>query len=245
MPRHFVIGGAQRSATTYLYQLLDQHPAVSMAHPVRPEPKYFIRPDYLADLQAYRATCFADAPGDALWLGEKSTSYIEHPVAAERIAALVPDAIIVFVLRDPVERAISNYHFSVMHGLETLPLEAALEAEPGRAASAGVSVSPFAYVDRGMYARHLDAWSRVFPPAQLRLWTTERLVGTEDAVDEVLAALSLGRTRELAGIGAPINRAPATSEVPDHVRNRLRARFAEANRELADRYGVDIGKWQS
>ena len=42
MTRHFFIAGAQRSGTTYLYRLLDEHPEIEMAKPERPEPKFFL-----------------------------------------------------------------------------------------------------------------------------------------------------------------------------------------------------------
>ena len=48
MPDHFVIVGAQRSGTTYLYGLLDEHPEIEMAKPVRPEPKFFLDYDRYA-----------------------------------------------------------------------------------------------------------------------------------------------------------------------------------------------------
>lgn len=244
MPRHFIIGGAQRSATTYLYKLLDQHPSITMARPMRPEPKYFIRPDYKASLASYHEACFAEAPAEAEWLGEKSTSYIEHPIAAERIAALIPDAFIIFVLRDPVERAISNYHFSAMHGLETLPLAEALAAEQGRASSSSTSVSPFAYVERGMYARHLEPWFKRFPSQQILLLTTERITCSAAAVNGVFTALSLQSAPALAGIGAPVNAAPTAGTVPASIREWLQAQFREANRDLSERYAVDVGDWQ-
>lgn len=244
MPRHFFIAGAQRSATTYLYRLLDQHPGIAMAHPVRPEPKYFIRPDSAANVQAYRDACFADAHPDAAWFGEKSTSYIEHPLAAERIASLIPDALVLFVLRDPVERAISNYHFSVMHGLETLPLADALAAEADRTSAPGVSVSPFAYVARGHYARQLDAWAQHFPSSRLHVWSTEQLVGTQRCLDEVFAALDLARMASLTGIDEAVNQSQHADEVSTELREWLRATFRESNQDLARRYGVDTGAWQ-
>ena len=129
MAEHFFIAGAQRSATTYLYRMLEQHPDITLAQPVRPEPKYFIRDGFSGDLEAYHREFFDQA--GTPWFGEKSTSYIEHPVAAERIARCLPDAVIFFMLRDPVERALSNYRFSVMNGLESLPLAQALDASRG------------------------------------------------------------------------------------------------------------------
>jgi len=245
MPRHFFIAGAQRCATTYLYRMLEQHPEITMAQPVRPEPKYFIRPQISTDPAAYREEFFAGARTDVL--GEKSTSYIEHPVAAERIARMFPDATILFLLRDPVERALSNYRFSVMNGLETLPLEEALACEPARAAAAcsGVSVSPFAYAARGHYVRHLDAWAEHLPRERMYLLTTEELVAdTASSMRRVFESLQVDPEVALQDIGASVNASGPPEEASEAVRERLRAAFAESNRDLASRYGVSIGNWQ-
>ena len=245
MPEHFFICGAQRSATTYLYRMLDQHPDIAMAKPMRPEPKYFIRAEADDDLDGYRATFFGDI--DARWFGEKSTSYIEHPRAAARIARLLPDARLFFMLRDPVERALSNYRFSRANGLEPLPLEQALDAERSRASEAGsnaTSVSPHAYVARGRYVDYLDPWFAHFPADRIHLLVAERVVGSRDGLREAFARLGLDGDIALEGSDQAFNQAESTAEVDDRVRERLRAEFADSNGELRRRYGVDTGAWQ-
>lgn len=244
MPEHFLICGAQRSATTYLYEVFDQHPDIAMAKPMRPEPKYFIRPRAHDDLDEYRQTFFAGA--DAQWLGEKSTSYIEHPAAAARIAHLLPDAVLFFMLRDPVERAISNYRFSRANGLETLPLDAALDAETARTGgdSAATSVSPHAYVARGRYVEYLEPWFAHFPADRIHLLVAEAVVGSRDGLHDVFARLGLDGDIPLDGIDEALNPSSPPFEVPGNVRERLRAGFAASNLELQRRYGVDIGAWQ-
>ncbi|GAA4999701.1 sulfotransferase [Pseudoluteimonas lycopersici] len=244
MPEHFFICGAQRSATTYLYRMLDQHPGIAMAKPMRPEPKYFIRPRANDDLAEYRATFFAGA--DAQWFGEKSTSYIEYPEAAERISRLLPDATLFFMLRDPVERAISNYRFSHGNGLEPLSIERALDAEAGRIAeggSAATSVSPYAYVARGRYVDYLEPWFAHFPASRIHLLVAERLVGSRDGLRDVFARLGLGGDIPLEGVDEPFNQSSSPSGIPEGVRERLRAEFAGSNLELQRRYGVDVGAW--
>lgn len=246
MPRHFFIAGAQRCATTYLYRMLEQHPDITMARPVRPEPKYFLRPDIPDSADAYRDEFFRGA--STPWLGEKSTSYIERPLVAERIARMFPDAEVIFLLRDPVQRAISNYRFSRMHGLETLTLQEALAAEPDRAASgvaADTSVSPFAYVGRGHYARQLDAWTAWFPRERMHLITTERLVAnTRETLGPLFDALQLEVPATFAGTDEPVNASDQAPEVAPAVLRSLRAAFAGSNADLARRYGVDVGDWQ-
>src|SRR5262245_47433435 len=150
---HFFIVGAQRCGTTYLCHLMDEHPAIEMAKPFRPEPKYFLRDVSLQDdLTRYESTFFGRKPGARL-RGEKSTSYMESRAAAERLAAWFPQAKIVFVLRDPIDRAMSHYWFSVQNGLETLPMAEAFRREEERRDNfdpARLSVSPFAYLSRGL-----------------------------------------------------------------------------------------------
>ncbi len=244
--RHFFIAGAQRCATTYLYRLLDQHPAITMARPMRPEPKYFIRHATGDGAAEYRREFFPGAT--TLWLGEKSTSYIELPHAAERIAKLLPDAHAFFILRDPVERAISNYQFSVANGRGDLSLEDALDAESSRVSGSNrdTSVSPFAYVGRGHYARQLDAWAALFPRARMHVVTTEQLVGdTMGALRRILDVLQLEAAIPPNGIGDAVNASGHTQgEVRAGTRERLRGEFFASNRDLASRYGVDTGSWQ-
>src|SRR5580704_17324805 len=93
---HFIIGGAPRSGTTWLYQLLDRHPQIYMAKPVKPEPKFFLRDDlYEKGLTHYSQTWFSAAPKGRI-LGEKTTNYLESALAARRIAESLPETKLVF-----------------------------------------------------------------------------------------------------------------------------------------------------
>jgi len=131
MPRQgptFIIAGAPRSGTTWLYELLDRHPDVFMAKPPRPEPKFFLVDElYALGIQHYYSTWFRDASSYPA-AGEKSTNYLESPTAAERIHAHLPEVKLVFILREPARRAYSNWMWSVMNGLETDDFDAAVAA---------------------------------------------------------------------------------------------------------------------
>jgi len=248
---HFFIVGAQRCGTTYLYHLLDQHPEIEMARPVRPEPKFFLDDAAFGrGLSAY-AGFFAGKPGARL-RGEKSTSYLGSDTAADRIAAAFPKARILVLVRDPVERALSHWRFSVANGVETLPAEEAFRREPERRDhfdATRFSVSPFAYLRRGRYIDDLERWAARFGPDALRVWVTEALVGSRETVAEVYAWLGADPGYVPAGVERPVNasaREPGPAgTLSAAYREELAASFAEPNRRLAARFGLDVSAWRA
>ncbi|WP_169447775.1 sulfotransferase family protein [Luteimonas mephitis] len=246
MRDHAIIVGAQRSGTTFLYQALDCHPDACMARPLRPEPKFFLRGDLGPErYEEYLSIHFGHLGNERL-LVEKSTSYIEHESSAVRIKAMLPQACIIVILRDPVQRAYSNWRFSRDNGIEDLDFARALDAEQDRCARWDrdlYSVCPFAYAARGDYVRHLEVWARHFPREQLLVVTSEALFeqGT-GALARLLARLGLcpdaiepGRSR--------INAAGDAEGIDPESLLRLSRRYRESNRRLADEWQVDTSSW--
>jgi len=173
------IVGAQRSGSTYLYQLLHQHPQIVMAQPVRPEPKFFLHQHLFSLGKAYyQQRYFNNLDNKIVYIGEKSTSYIENITSAHRIKQFYPHARILIILRDPVTRAYSNYRFSLDNQLETLTFPQALKAEKQRLADTqmAVSVNPFAYRTRGYYINYIEPYLDIFPHNQLKVIIFEELV---------------------------------------------------------------------
>ncbi len=165
-----------------------------MAQPLRPEPKFFMLDElYNQGIGYYDSTYFAGKAGVRV-RGEKSTSYLESETAARRISSAFPDAKIVVLVRDPIERAISNYRFSCDNGVETLSFERAIAEEAERIERfdrSRFSVSPFAYLSRGRYAEYLSMYERYFPRQQIVVMQMERLVGSDVAVAQVFDALQV------------------------------------------------------
>ncbi len=251
MTDRFFIVGAQRSGTTYLYHLLDQHPEIEMAVPVRPEPKFFMRDDTFAKgIAHYESHYFPGKPG--AWLkGEKSTSYLESPIAAERIAAAYPNARIVVMLRDPVARAISHWRFSVANGVEQLPMAEAFDAEAERAKGWDAdrfSVSPFAYKRRGRYIDDIAIWENRFPRSRIRVLIHETFVGRGDEVADLYRFLGVAADYRPTGLDQRVNSSQpperADDRFSDAQRAALAAEFADANARLADAYGLDLSRWR-
>ena len=242
-PVHFIIGGAQRSGTTLLYRLLDQHPDIEMSVPLRPEPKYFLRGD-AGDAKQYREELFPRHLG-AHFLGEKSTSYMERSDIASKILSVLPDVKIIFLLRDPVERAISNYKFSVENEAETAPIDDALRAEELRRESYDrekFSASPYAYLARGHYYRFIEQWEAAIGRERISLMLFEDLVRDPAAMQPLFRWLGAAPF-DCVMPEHPVNASKVAVEVPSQLRREIAEHFRESNRILERRYGLDVSCW--
>ena len=243
----FLILGAQKAGTTALYAYLRWHPGVT--GPAWKEVSYFDR-HYSRGVHWYRGH-FPLRPGDRL-VGEASPGYLFHPLSPERVRATVPDAKLIALLRDPVDRALSHYHHEVALGREPLTFEEAIEAGPERTRGEEERLArepgyfshawwDYTYLARGRYAEQLERWLAVFPPEQLLVV----------ASDELAAEPGETYARVLEFLGAPAHALGSYPRVyeqryaemrPD-TRRRLAEHFAEPNRRLCELLGRDL-RWQ-
>jgi hypothetical protein len=245
----FIIAGAPRSGTTWLYELLARHPDIYLAKPVRPEPKFFLVDElYERGVQYYRDTWFAGADGYAA-VGEKTTNYLESATAAARIHAQCPDVRLVFILREPASRAYSNWAWSRMNGMETEDFETALALEDERERRLDPRLRyarPHAYFSRGLYASMLRPYVDRFPADRMLCLKFERIVRDPRGLAACLHGF-LGvppRPTDAEGLDV-INPSENNGEpMPAHVAARLRERYAGPNRDLAEMLGPEFGHWE-
>jgi len=244
----FIIAGAPRSGTTWLYDLLDRHSDLYMARPKQPEPKFFLVDQlYARGLAHYSQTWFAGAPANQV-AGEKSTNYLESAAAAERIARHLPAVKLVFILREPVARAWSNYLWSKMNGLETEDFETALRLEDERERTLSERLRfarPFSYMSRGLYADLLRPYLDRFPREQLLILKFEDILSTPGALATRLHAF-LGispRPVDAEGLGVITPSENSGAALSDALRRALADRFAGPNRELGALLGSSFQLW--
>lgn len=245
----FLIAGAPRSGTTWLHHLLARHPGVHMASPPRPEPRFFLADElYARGLDWYSRTWFERAPAGAI-CGEKSTNYLESAAAARRIAADLPSVRLVFILREPAERAWSNYLWSRMNGMESETFEQALALEESRERNLAPErrfSRPHAYFSRGLYADLLQPWFGLFPRQNLLCLRCEDIALQPRRLAERLHRFLCvpPRARDADGLGV-INAADreGAQQPAAETLSLLRARYAEPNRRLARLVGPDFEIW--
>jgi len=242
----FLIAGAPRSGTTWLYRLLDRHPDIYMARPETPEPKFFLVDDaYSRGIDHYAETWFARALQRQL-RGEKSTNYLESGAAAERIHRHLPRVKLVFILREPVERAYSNYLWSRMNGLETEDFATALELEAERERELPKALRfarPHAYYSRGLYAELLSRYLALFEKEQiLCLRFRNVLRSPEELARRLHGFLGVAaRPKDALGLGV-VNPSEKVGQqtVPADIREQLASRYTEPNRRLVELLGAEF-----
>jgi Sulfotransferase domain len=240
---HLLVIGAQRCGTTYLHELLADHPEIAMARPVRPEPKVFLTDEVVErGAEWYRETYFGHAD-PALLLGEKSTSYLESTEAIQRVTEVLSSPRIVVQLRDPIARAMSNWSFSRAHGMEERSLTEALSRNldgPLPWDPQLTSVSPYAYLERGRYADQLAPWLAAFP-GLVRVQFLEDLVENPERIGELYAWLGVDAGVRPDSLGRPVNQGdPPKDTVDDGLLDRLRDYFHDSDRALAELLGREL-----
>jgi len=253
MPRQgptFIIAGAPRSGTTWLYELLDRHPDVYMAKPARPEPKFFLVDElYARGVQHYYETWFSEA-GAYRAVGEKTTNYLESSTAAERIYAHLPAIKLVFILREPALRAYSNWAWSVMNGLETHDFETALGKEEERERNVPARLKyarPHAYFSRGLYATLLQPYLQRFARSQVLCLKFDEIIRNPCELATRLHRFIDVPPRPTDALGLDVvNPSEKADEaMPRDAIQRLRRRYIASIRDLATLVGPEFAEWEN
>lgn len=155
--------GAPRSGTTTVSHWLRDHPQVAFS--ARKELEFFDRYPHRG-LGWYLAQLPSD-PGDRLVV-EATPTYLSEEAVPVRVAAALPEARFVALLREPVARAWSNYWFFCQLGLERRSFARAVADED--------PLDPVGYLWRGRYAEQLASWDAVVAPDRLHVVLTDDLV---------------------------------------------------------------------
>lgn len=169
-----VVIGAMKAGTSALHRYLDAHPDIAMSEPKELCFFYGTEPDPTVDDDGWSASgnwwrgvawYRRHFPADGRLGGESSPGYTSpaHPGAAARLARTIPRARLVYLVRDPLERAVSQYRHHLRDGAETRDLATAL-LDPASQ-----------YLARSRYHDRLRPWLDHVPTAQLLVVTHEDL----------------------------------------------------------------------
>ena len=250
----FFVAGAPKAGTTALHAALARHPSLYLS--AVKEPKFFLTDGPPptqggpGDAKTYREHIWRRADYEALFAaapagllrGESTPFYLYSHAAQRRIRALIPDAKLIIVLRDPVERAHSNWTHMWSAGLDPIDdFVAACAAEDSRVAGGWADF--WHYTRLGMYGRQLEHLYSVFPREQVLLFRYRSLV-TDPAwlLDTVCGFLGVEQ-----GVLTEVPRENVTAHPRPTYRHRSVARILRAGSTLAtalpDRLGSSLTDW--
>ena len=175
-PNLFLVG-AQKSGTTSLYEYLKMHPQIFMS-PLK-EPHFFsqdrvnVDRDFMVTQECDYLRLFEG--GETFqYIGEASQSYLWHSEVPHRIKDKSPDAKIIIILRDPVERAFSHYLMDFLDGIPQRPFIDFLVNE--KVAKEKVYGTGHLYIDLGRYYEQVNRYFQIFGRDQVRVLLFEDLV---------------------------------------------------------------------
>jgi hypothetical protein len=240
-----VIIGAQKGGTSSLHHYLEQHPDVGSSS--RKEMHFFDQAR--RPVRRYRASF--PIRGRYRHALESTPYYLFHPAVPGRLRAMLPDAKLIVLLRDPVARTYSHYQHSFGLGLETLPFDEAIAAEDTRLAgeaerllndphAVSTEYRDHSYVARSLYAPQIARWYDAFPREQLLILQSEDLF--EDP------ARILVQTQQWLGLEPSVpssltaRNTRSYSDIDERTANQLRTRFAADRVALAELTGVTF-RW--
>ena len=190
---NFFIVGAPKAGTHSLYEYLNQHPKVFMSP--RKEPYFFCpimvsdgdkKSNPIRDEKEY-LELFKEAKNETM-LGEATASYLGDPKSAELIHEKIPDAKIIIILRDPIDRAFSSYWGLVKHGLKNSFSESIRE-DYELLKKNEISQS---YLYAGFYAEQIVKFQSIFGTENVKIIISEEFrENIEQVVNETLRFLGL------------------------------------------------------
>lgn len=268
---NFIIVGATKSGTSSLLRYLGKHPDILTGGQQRGRKEAgFFNNNYEKGIEWYEQF-FEDWNGEKA-IGEKSVGYMIHKESPERIKKLIPDIKIIFVLRNPVDRAYSQYwHDCIRHSeKEVISFEEAIKR------AEDVDPKREEYLRIGRYCEHIKYWRKFFPKENMLILKTEDL--NKKGLKDVLRFLNVNESFDFGELkkhnigGSPRSKRLATisrnrivtktpylygfmskiinqkkgrySEMNKETRKKLQEYYKPYNEELEKITGLDIKEWE-
>ncbi len=242
----YLVVGTKRGGSTSLAEWINLHPQVVPCR--NNKGSRFFDINYRRGPAWYFSRFERPGDHDGIITGEASPYYMYHPAAPERMAKTLPDVKLIAVLRDPVERAWSQYRYEVSRGNETESFDRALDLEPERLRGErerletdpsyeGFDYRHHGYLERGHYADQLAKIYKFFPETQVLVLQSERLFAEPHVeLSRVWGFLGLDNVT-LSGL-QPLNAGATRASLDDHYRTRLTEYFRPHNERLWELLGT-------
>jgi len=243
MKVNFAICGTQKGGTTALDSYLRDHPEVCMSQ--KKEVHFFDNGDFFdggePDYSNYHSW-FQPKPEQRV-IGEATPIYMYWKSAAQRMHAYNPDMRLIFLLRNPVERAFSHWNMEYTRGAENLSFHHALQAESDRLHEAApLQHRVYSYLDRGNYCDQLRRIENIFPKSNLLVLKQEELSGNpKGTLESVSDFLGISAFQKISPRN--VHALPYAASMSKTDSQFLRDAFFQEIKELEKHLGWDCSDW--
>lgn len=184
---NLVIIGAMKCGTSALHRYLQIHPDIFMSN--EKELDFFIEGKNWEKGRAWYESMFT---GEAKIYGESSPDYTNHPAmkrVPERMHSIIPEAKLIYMVRHPIERIVSQYMHNLWSGIEARTLSEALRG------SEDIPMERTRYVRRSSYYMQLAQYLEYFPKSNILIVTQEDLLERrQETLQDVFRFLGVDET---------------------------------------------------
>jgi hypothetical protein len=165
---NFYCVGAQKAGTTALFAGLKQHKDIYLPD-IKEDHFFDIDEKFEKGLDWYISTYFNDVTNQKL-IGAITPCYLYFNYCAKRMADCFGDEIkIIIILRNPVDRAYSQYLMSQRRGYEKLSFLKAIEIEKDRISAGQLAAERYSYISRGLYNEQIENYYKFFKPNNIKI----------------------------------------------------------------------------
>lgn len=236
MPLDFIVIGAQKAGTTSLWEYLRTHPQIQMPGD-KEVPFFCVDARYSRGLSWYERE-YLPAPVDGAITGTATTQYMHGTkdatveVIAARIKATVPEVKLIALLRDPIERAFSQYRHMVRKEYDARSFDEVVREHLSSGALTRARQAPRGtntYLVQGEYGRTLHAYLAHFPRQQIEIALTVDLdAEPERVMGDLFRFLGVDSRHVPDNLSARFHRGGTTARIDQDAARKLKGHLADS-----------------
>ncbi len=231
---NFIIIGAAKCGTSSLFAYIQKHPQVLL--PYKKEINFFNK-HFDKGIDWYLSHFPVITDSENFITGEATTQYIFTPEVERRIYNSFADVKIIIMLRDPIDRTISDYYHHVNRGLETRSIETIIKTtqellKQFSQPEVEYTISEFDYIFKSIYLFQIYRWIEIFPSSNILILNSDRFFeNTASVMNDVWHFLQLDCYSSSTYIKYNVgNYIP----VADEIKQELGRLFEPYNRKLEE-----------
>ncbi len=197
----FIIIGESKCATSSLFEYLRQHPQILLPH--KKEINFFNRNfDFGTNWYLAHFPAIARLNGKPCLTGEATPHYLGNTAVDHRILELVPDVKLIIMIRNPVDRTISDYYHHFNRGVETRSLATIIKSSQQYLATATAADLEYTddeneYILKSIYVYKIRRWMKLFPPENILILENESFFNDiPSSMERVFSFLELPNHQE-------------------------------------------------